>query len=220
MKLLNPTIVIVDIDSGVSIADRQAAAAALTKQVQLHFAPAWGVSATVIGADTSGPGQWRLELHKVPTIAGALGYHDRQADGTPILYVFPELCAQDGVSWTSCASHEILEALADPLLRRCAQAPDGTIWSLEIADACESETYSIDGVLVSDFCLDSYFEPEQGVKEQYDYLGKITAPFQILAGGYGQTWDSTNGWSQKGQMKAYKATLTSLGIGRVCKRGA
>jgi hypothetical protein len=215
----NPTIVIIDVDSGTSLADRQKVAAALTKQVQQHFAPAWGVTATVVGADSSGPGQWRLELRKVPTIDGALGYHDRQADGTPILYVFPELCATDNTPWSSCASHEVLEALADPLLRRCVQLPDGRIAAMEVCDQVESLTYVIDGVVVSDFNLPANFEPEAGKTEQYDYLGKQTTPFQVLDGGYAQVYDSSKGWSQLGAMRAYRAKVAELGLSRGKRRG-
>jgi hypothetical protein len=219
MNLLSPSIVIIDVDSGTSLADRQAAAAALTKQVQLHFAPAWGVSATVIAADTSGPGQWRLELHKVPTVQGALGYHAQQADGTPILYVFVELCQQDGVAWTSCASHEILEALADPLLRKCAQLPDGRIAAVECCDQVESLSYTIDGITVSNFNTPENFEPTSGKTEQYDYLSKQTTPFQVLTGGYAQVYDPNSGWSQLGAMRPYRAALTNLGLSRGSRRG-
>lgn len=219
IRFMYPTIAIVDIDAGIPAAEVKAAAAALAKQVAYHYAPHWGNSANVVAAPASGVGQWRLELRKVPTVDGALGYHDRQSDGTPILYVFPELCKQSNVAWTSCASHEILEALADPLLRKCAQAPDGKIWSLEVCDACESESYDVDGVAVSDFCLPAFFEPEQGVVEQYDYMKKITTPFQILPGGYGQTWDPSTGWNQVGAMRAYRAELMLLGLGRGARRG-
>ena len=72
------------------------------------------------------PTEWRLELRKVPTIDGALGFHDTTPTGNPILYVFPELCAQDGMTWSSCASHEIIEARADALLTWCSQLPGRT----------------------------------------------------------------------------------------------
>ena len=218
--MLAPSFVIVDIDAGIPLAEIEAACLGLTRQVLEHWAPAWGSTATV-RATSSGPaqpGEWQLQLRRVPTIEGALGYHDRAEDGSPILYVFPELCASDGTTWTSCASHEILEALGDPLLRRLVQAPDGSVWALEVCDACESETYEIGGVSVSDFCFPAWFEPHEGSVEQYDYLGRCSAAFAITAGGYGQTWTPAAGWTQRGTMRAYRRAVAELGLGRGTKR--
>lgn len=216
--LMAPSIVIVDIDAGVPVAEIEAACLALTRQCCEHFAPAWGEIATVRTGGSVAPGEWQLQLRKVPTIEGALGFHDRAPDGTPILYVFPELCAQDGTTWTSCASHEITEALADPYLRRLTQAPDGRVFALETADAVESDTYMIGAVQVSNFCLPAWFEPMAGVAEKYDYLGLCVAPFQVRAGGYAQTWDAAKGWTQLGERSAYRAKVAELGLSRGARR--
>lgn len=224
MTLLAPSIVIVDIDSGTHPDEMLKVANALTAQVMNHFAPAWGVMASVRVATAQlppGPGEWRLELHKTPTIQDAYGYHDRQLDGTPILYVFPELCAASNVSWSSCASHEVLEALADPYLRRCIQADDGTIWDCEACDRVESETYTIGGVEVSNFNTPACFEPPQdrdGVK--YDHLGNSTKPNEVRPGGYAQRFDLTKGWTMAGQMRPHRQALADLGLGRVMRRAA
>jgi len=221
IPLLAPSIVIVDIDAGIDPAEVARTAAALTRQVLEHFAPAWGVLAAVRAATASAParaGEWRLELRKVPTIDGALGYHDEQPDGTPILYVFPELCAQDGDAWSSCASHEILEALADPLLRRCVQLPDGRIAALEVCDQCEAQSYEIDGVAVSDFNLPSNFEPSGAASETFDYLGLQKSAFEVLEGGYAQVYDPSKGWTQLGAQRSYRTKVRELGLGRGNRR--
>lgn len=218
MTLLAPAIAIVNVDTDVSDGEILKVAAALTRQCLEHYAPAWGSIATVrLGPPK--PGEWRLELRKVPTLKDALGYHDQQSDGTPILYVFPDLCHQFGTSWSSCASHEILEALADPYLRRCVQADDGTIWCSEIADAVEADSYTIDGVEVSNFCLPAWFEPPKG-PAKYDYLGRCLKPYEIRPGGYGQTWEAGKGWIQRGEMRPVRRTLRELGLSRGIRRAA
>lgn len=220
-----PSIVVVDVDSGTPLAEIQAYVAAQEKQLLEHFGPLWGVIATIRAATPEHPpreDEWRMELRRVPTIDGALGFHDQTDAGNPILYVFPELCAQDGTSWTSCASHEILEALADPLLNRCYQSPiDGSINAGEVCDAVETKIYKVDGVELSDFVTPQYFSPPKnlaGVK--LDWLGAVTSPYQILDGGYGQTYDATKGWTQLGPSpkRAYRVFVDQLGLSRGARR--
>lgn len=226
--LENPSIAIVDVDSGVPIDEIQKVAAALQRQVREHFAPAWGIGDLAIvhgvlsvAPRNVGPDEWRLELRKVPTIDGALGYHDETADGMPLLYVFPELCAQDGTTWSSCASHEILEALADPYLRRLVQLNDGRIAALEACDQVEALSYEIDGVQVSNFNTPANFEPPKNLAGvTFDYLGKQTAPFQVLDGGYAQVLDPTRGWVQLGTSRSYRRRVAELGLSRGVRRAS
>jgi hypothetical protein len=224
-SLLSPSIVVVEIDSGISLQDRQKYAAAQSRQILEHFAPYWGVFASVRAETPDNlhrPEEWRMELRKVPTQDGALGYHDTTPTGMPLLYVFPELCAEDGTTWTSCSSHEVCETLADPLLRRCVQAPDGTIWALEVCDAVESDSYDIDGVQLSNFCTPQWGEPPSDLTNvAYDYLKLCKAAFEIRDGGYGQTYDPTKGWVQKtsGAMRSYRKKISDLGLSRGTRRG-
>ena len=220
--MLAPSIVIVDVDAHLDHAEVVRAAAALTRQCLEHFALAWGVMASVRAAspnDPPRPTEWRLELRTVPTMQDALGCHDETDDGIPILYVFPALCVADGTTWTSCASHEILEALADPLLRRCIQADDGSIVDAEVCDRVEADTYKIDGVEVSNFNTPACFEPPKkrdGV--DYDYLGLSKHPNEVRPGGYMQKFDPKAGWVQVGEMRSYRAKLHDLGLSRGAKR--
>lgn len=216
-----PSICIVDVDCNLDPADVTGIADALNRQVIEHFAPAWGVLASVRAGQPQ-PNEWVLQLLKVPTIDAALGFHDETSEGQPLLYVFPELCAEAGVSWSSCASHEILEALADPYLRRCVQDEStGAIYAQEICDACEALSYSIDGVEVSDFCTPAWSEPPRnlaGVK--FDYLGRCPEPFSVLPGGYSQTWEPGQGWVQRGAQRAYRTRIRDMGLGRGIRRKA
>lgn len=222
--LLGFTIALVVVDAKVSQQEVEQVAAALTRQALEHFGPKYGVLFTYRAASPAkpaGPTEWQMQLHDQPTMDGALGYHDQTIHGLPLLHVFVGLCQQAGIPWSSCASHEGLEAAADPFLRRCVQdQATGNIWALEVCDACEQGTYTIDGVSVSNFCTPEWFEPPSdttGVK--YDQMGQCTAAFQILDGGYGQTWDSTKGWTQQGAMKsAYRQKLAELEISRGSRR--
>lgn len=222
-SLLSPSVVLVDVDEHIEPAELARVAKALTRQIAEHFAPAWGLTATVRAATSSTPPrplEWQIQLRKVPTIEGALGYHDRTPTGQPIAYVFPELCKQDGSSWSSCASHELTEMLADPGLHRCAELPDGRVACVEVADQVEGDVYKIDGVEVSNFNLPDNFEPPAHATPgtKYDYLGKQTKPFEVRPGGYAQVYDPHKGWTQLGEMSIYRQKLASLGLSRGARR--
>lgn len=190
-------------------------ARALARQVQHDFAKpqphGWGTHATVRAAVMGAPpaiGEMVLGLFDHADQPGALGYHDVDLHGVPVLKVFPLLDIADGAEWTVTASHEILETLADPELVWCAQSPiDGRIYAAEICDACEARSYDIQGVMVSDFLLPTYFAPPQdrtGVK--YDFMGAVTEPYQVLPGGYSQVL-TPDGWqSIDGGARAYRRT--------------
>lgn len=215
--------VVIDVDAGTTLVERQAYAAAQQRQIREHWAPSWqgdpSMCARVAGSATDvRPGEVEIRLLKTPTLDGAIGYHDQKPDGTPIIYVFVQLAIQLGDAWTSVASHEVLEVLGDPRLRRCIEMADGTIWDAECCDRVERGTYVVDGVVLSNFNTPECFEPpatDVGVK--YDWLGQSTAPNQVLAGGYAQQF-LMGGWKQHGMMSAYRQHLADMGIGRTTRR--
>lgn len=223
-SMMAPSFVIKEVDSGIDTHEILVAAVALQRQVLEHFSPHWGVFGSVRASTPSSPvreGEWVIELRKVPTSDGALGFHDEQPDGTPIMYVFPELCAREKVAWTSCASHEILESLADPLLRRCIQSDNGTIWALEVCDPVEGDSYLINGISVSNFCFPEWGEPPKNLRGvSFDFLKLCTYPYEIRPHGYGQTFDSVKGWQQVGQMRSHRFILKSLGLSRGARRSS
>jgi hypothetical protein len=219
------SIVIINVDTNISHAEIVKAAAALQRQVLEHFYPVWGVDATVRAATPQDPprdDEWHFELRKVPTIEGALGFHDTTAAGLPRLFDFPELDAQDGVSWTVTASHEILEALADPWLRRGAQDDQGVWWATEVCDPVEQDTYEIDGVLVSNFEYPAWQEPppKADAHTRYDHLGLCKGPWEVRDGGYAQKYDDQKGWIQVGMMRSGRQALHDLGLSRGHRRAA
>jgi hypothetical protein len=219
------SIVIINVDTDVAAVEIIHAAAALQRQVLEDFYPVWGIDATVRPATLKDPArddEWRLELRKVPTIDGALGFHDITDAGLPRLFDFPELDAQDGVRWTVTASHEILEALADPWLRRGAQDDAGVWWATEVCDPVEQDTYAIDGVLVSNFAYPAWQEPppKPDATTRYDHLGLCKGPWEVRDGGYAQKYDTTKGWIQVGMMRAGRAKLGAMGLSRGHRRTA
>jgi hypothetical protein len=180
--------------------------AALKVQLSRDFDPVWGVFADVdfFAADAVPAKTWLLGVFDNSDQAGALGYHDLTADGMPFGKAFAKTDQDYKTSWSVTLSHELLEMLVDPDVNLTASAPlDRTLrfYAYEVCDACEADKYGylIDGVLVSDFVYPAWFEYFRKPKStQFDYRKKITAPFQLLPGGYIGTLDldAGIGWSQ------------------------
>lgn len=164
--------------------------AACQRFVNECFAPVWGTPATLVRADKLSPGQWGMVFLDDADAAGALGYHDLAwGDGKtgkwPISKVFVRTTLQGGekVSVTTC--HELAEMLVDPAINLWALGPRGALWAYEMSDAVETEEFEIDGIAMSDFVFPSYFEKFRPAgSARFDYLNKVSKPFQILPGGY------------------------------------
>jgi hypothetical protein len=202
---LGPKVAILDHGCGIPVADLQKYAEAQLIQCNNHFAlpppSGWGLAVQSIRVcDAAHPplaDEWVMGLFVTPDQPGALGYHDTTAAGLPLMKIFPLL--DKSQPWTVTASHEMLETLGDPLLRRAAQDNRGRFWAYENCDAVEEDKYQINGVWVSNFVLVPYFEPPAkltGVK--LDWMGLVKVPLEIRTGGYGQYWDSTRGWVMVG----------------------
>lgn len=179
-------------------------AAALQKQVTRDFGPLWGVSATVSAF---------TRLEDVPVAywpilvgeegQGGGGVHLDQNNQPYALVDFT-------TDWTVTASHECLEMLADPFGNRLVagdspdpERPGRVAFLVEVCDPCEvpSLGYTVNGVRVSDFYTPRYFEPPQPAASagaaRYDFMGHITAPRQVLEGGY-LSWQEASGeWFQE-----------------------
>jgi len=206
-------VVVVDFGgTGVEPAEIVAYAAAQQRQINEQFAmPApmgWGVGVQYVRAAANAkdirPDEVVIGLFATADQPGALGYHDKTPSGMPVGHVFPPLDKADGVPWTTTASHELTEILGDPELNDASQRPDGVFMAKEVADAVEQDTYEINGVPLSNFCLPLWYGgPASGAK--YDYLGLCKAPFEIRPGGYAQSWSDDQGWTQTFAQKAPRA---------------
>jgi hypothetical protein len=197
-----------------------AVVSALQTQVHDHFAPVWGVDAEV--QFVSGPpprGSWWLVIMDDSEQANTLGYHDMTDECLPLGKVFLKTCADAKVSWMATASHEVLEILVDPAINLTVlrQDDDGQapleLYSYEICDACEADQfgYKIGDILVSDFVYPAWFESFHKPRStQFDYCGRITEPFQLLAGGYATTRDlkAQGDWTQTAAKASMARNLT------------
>jgi hypothetical protein len=169
------------------------AAGAIQRQMTMHVAPAWNAPALihVLGRNEPTPARGVIRLVDDSDIASALGYHDENGNGL----VGIRTCLRDGVSWTSCLSHETGELTVDRPCTLCFQFGRKFV-SCEPWDPTEAQGYDIDGIEVSNFVLPSYYIT--GSPGPWDYLGLLPGPFPALApGGYqqfceGGEWDQIN----------------------------
>jgi hypothetical protein len=159
--------------------------AALQKFLDQCFVPVWGAPAKVIAATQVPVGAWAIYFLDNADAANALGYHDLTKDGLPLSKVFVKTTLADNQKVSVTACHELAEMMIDPAINLWAEAPNGTHYAYEMADAVEEEEFLIDGISMSDFVYPSYFEGFRKPNSvQFDYLKKVSRPFQILKGGY------------------------------------
>ena len=174
----------------------QAAAQAFNIQVTRDLPQFWQVNATVsyLPNPSKVPaGVWPVLLvKKLPPGEG--GFHlDRHNQP----YAKVEVGGGDG--WTVAASHEICEMLVDPYGNRIQSSrsieivggkiqdgPGEFEYLVEACDPCEADnySYSIQGVVVSDFITPHFYDPVTAAGTRYSFTGALTAPRQILPGGY------------------------------------
>jgi hypothetical protein len=161
-------------------------AIACAKQAREHAAPVWGwpTPQLIFLPDESfaTPSMDLIYVFDDSDTAGALGYHDSTPAGQPYAKIFARTCIENGISVSSCLSHEVLELCGDPGCDQYAAAGDGFEYAQELCDAVEAFTYDMDGVEMSDFVTPNFFA--QDGLAPFDYLGKLTKPFETGAGGY------------------------------------
>ncbi len=175
------TIAIINSTRSVSDATLQGVASAVATQVHNEYQARWGYDATFVYV---GKGQ------SVPKGAWPCYIDDRKGDyhtvnsktKLPTAY-----CHVVGVStdyWTNTISHEVLEMRTDPFVNTTYTRPDGSTGYVEVCDACETndQGYRISNILMSDFVFPSWFTASG--TSPFDQTRLITAPFQVLPGGY------------------------------------
>ena len=182
--------------TAVSDGDLDMAVAAIQIQVTEHLYPHWQADAdlVVLPKDQSPPPlAWVITLADLCPEPGDLGYHED--DSLPSGIVGVKTCQQDGVSWSSCLSHEVLELVVDPYAVTC-MAVGANALMLEISDAVEGKPYKVNGVEVENFVLPDWYRRES--LGPWDYCGVLTGPLQLAHGGYLSSaplgaWGQTNG---------------------------
>lgn len=162
-----------------------ALARALQKFVVRCFAPVWGTPAKLVATNEFIRAAWAIVFVDDADVQGALGYHDLTPDGLPLSRVFVKTTIGAGQKVSVTACHELAEMLVDPAINLWAEGPRSVFYAYEMSDAVEEEEFAIDGIAMSDFVYPAYFEGFRKPRSaQFDYLKKVTLPFQVLPGGY------------------------------------
>ena len=124
-----------------------ALAEALTIQVERDFAPAWGVRPKRVTVGGRGD---KLHFFDSSHQADEYGWHIVDDRGDPYAHVFAGVAIREGSGWTTgtgaisaTASHEVLEMLGDPAANEYCLDGGRTLWSREVCDPVQSDTYRI-----------------------------------------------------------------------------
>jgi hypothetical protein len=193
--------------------------AALQKQATRDLAPIWDVSATVDPfekLEDVPAGYWSMIVMDNINVSGAAGIHEDR-NGQPFALI---TASSDLDTWSLTASHEAFEMLIDPFGNRVVAGdspkPDQgrASFLVEVCDPCEAAdfAYSVNGVLVSDFYTPNYFDPVAAPGVRYSYTGALTAPRQVLRGGYLSWQDADSGhWWQEVWFDSDQPTFRDLG---------
>jgi len=181
----------------VSNADAATMTEAVATQVRLDAAPMWdrAPAAVVFYTDASAVPAAAHGIAIVDTIQdqpqGVLGFHTEDQGGKlwGVVAAKPELDNGAQVitgdwSISSVLSHEVLEMFVDPNCNLWANDGRGSAYSFEVCDPVEAPTYTVSGVSVSNFVTPAWFDPLAPASAQFDKLGRLTAAFSILKGGY------------------------------------
>jgi hypothetical protein len=197
---------LVNQSTAVGAGDFAAAGAALQRQVLEHFAPLWsGLSCQLVPSSaTSGspqtPSAETIFVLDDSDQADALGYHELTQGDVPVGFAFARTSQADGSPWQSTLSHELLEQLADPYVQTAVLVSSfqgrPAALAYETADPVEADSYEIDGVPVSNFVTPAWFQDAAPTGARLDYLGRLTAPLTVTAGGYIAFTTDMQNWQQ------------------------
>src|SRR5262245_22580355 len=176
---------LVPVAKKIKFGDAAKVSAAIQKQITRDFSPIWMIEATIDAfpkPEDVPVGYWPLYIVDTFTSGGQHKTRQNQPFGL----------VAAGSSWSLAASHEALEMLVDPDGNRLVagaspvDAQARVEFLVEVCDPCQSENeaYTVNGVMVSDFCTPEYFDPVGVTGARYSYTGKVTTPHQVLPGGY------------------------------------
>ena len=181
----------------------------------------WGGNYSVragAGAGDIQPGEIVFAvLPTLPNAPGAIAYHDSDGNGVP--FAFDAITLSDtligpGNSLSVAITHELAETAGDAGCNLWADGADGSEYAHELCDAVEAQTYSIDGVAVSNFVLPAFFTP--GAAGPYDFMSAAllpgavgpAKPFATVANGYQLV---RTGGTGEHQVQAIQAEHTAAG---------
>src|SRR5262245_4836274 len=233
-----------------AVSDRQLhdAIRAVNRQLTYDFAPYCGFGAQLRLEGRTGSkdgfdqtdmrGDAVLYVRKPVRPAADDGFHSAHFRGIPYGIVYLDLSEKLKEDWTVTLSHEALELVGDPELNLLVRGPHPTSPSREVfhwfemCDAVQSESYSIDGVSVSNFVLPLYFTSTEERGGRNDFLGtrngkkkgRALRSFSANPGGYITFFDPKTGkdrdWSPPESKKSKErlAAKKVLEVGRGHRR--
>lgn len=193
IDVINESTVLKDVDI-------QTMLPALQQQWNQDLRQYWNIEAVtfnLVPRSNTALNSWWLVFLDTSDQADALAYHDLTSAGQPISKVFAKTLADANASISVGTSHELCEMAIDPWINSASQDAKGVFWSTEICDPVEDDLYGykIDNILVSDFVTPAWFG-HQFAQPPYDFEHHVLAPFEVLSGGYAQTFDADIGWQQ------------------------
>lgn len=151
---------------------------------------------------------WLIVIADDSDQANALGYHDYTPGKKPVSYVFAKTDLDNGYSWTVTFTHELAEMMVDPYINDAIQVTNTKFYAAEVGDPVEDDSYGYTittnagiKVLVSDFVTPAWFIPGHP-GPVYDHAKHVSAPLQLLPGGYMSVFVSGHGWTQIYAQKA------------------
>ena len=160
--------------------------AAMQDYVTKYVAPVWGTPARLIKTKGFQPGAWAMVFLDNADQKGALAYHDLTPDFLPVAKVFVKTTLDDKQLVSVSASHELVEMLVDPAINMWTNGPSSkTMYAYESADPVEETDFPVNRIPMSNFVYPAYFESfRKPGSVQFDEIGLVKKPFEILKGGY------------------------------------
>jgi hypothetical protein len=206
-------------------------AAALETQLYQHYAPFWqsaGMNVRVVEPNDeilTHQDACPLIVYDTADQPGALGYHSLQARAQVYGKCFWQVIRNSGGSLIDGAnslsvtlSHETLEMVGNPYVNFWADMDETTQEGVELCDRVEDDSYTIDGVAVSDFLGPRAFRDGPG---PYDWMNLLQSPWEIRPGGYvirRQGGTVYNTWGE--QYPEHKKALKTSPDSRLARRQA
>ena len=192
---MSPTIYVQNKSSQVSDADVAKMAAACSKQLAQHVAPAYGLAAVPVSFLPAGAplpkGAALITVMDTLDDPQALGYHTEDAGSKVWGVVGTKAAMGQGAkalvgpyAISSILSHEVIELFADARINLWADNGRGVRIAYELCDPVENDFYILDGVAVSSFVYPAWFDHLAAKTEHFDYLGHLSRPFTMTHGGY------------------------------------
>jgi hypothetical protein len=230
-------VTIVNVSHSIHATEFHAAVAAIRRQVNEDFGPAWSVTAILRGTTHNLASKAPIEgIHDAllylgdssqdPTsgVDNALGYHSTNHKDIPYGFVYLDVCSEYGEEWTTTLSHEVLELLGDPSAALTVSGPDPrrptrhVQFDLEVCDPSQGDSYVIDDVRVSNFVTPTYFG-KSGGPASTNFLKLKLKPFGVCPGGYfqfedGKSVHQVNGKEAQAMLARRTAARKLMGMGR------